>query len=68
VAPVTRSIRIISSHVQVGPTDGLRRESAINLDDIQTVPASRIERRITTLSLERMAQVDRAIKFALALT
>lgn len=67
VAPVTRSARTTLSYVQVGRADGLPQESAVDLDDIQTVPMSRLERPITTLSPERMAEVDRAIKFALAL-
>lgn len=67
VAPVTRSARRIDSHVPVGPDDGLPQLSAVNLDDIQTVPLSRLEQRITELSPEKMAEVDRAIKFALAL-
>lgn len=67
LAPVTRSGRPIGSHVRVGPGDGLRQLSFINLDDIQTVPKSWLEQRITTLSAERMAEVDAAIKFALGI-
>ena len=68
IAPLTRTIRQIPSHVLAGPADGLPTVSAINLDDLQTIPIADLERRITTLSFEKMAEVDRAIKFALALT
>lgn len=67
VAPITRSARPIGSHVPVGPADGLPQVSAVNLDDIQTVPISRLESRITALSPQRMAEVDAAIKFSLGL-
>ena len=67
VAPITRSVRDIDSYVRVGRADGLRIESSISLDDIQTVPKSWVERRISALSPEKMAEVDRAIKYALAL-
>ena len=68
VAPLTRSGRDIGSFVRVGPAEGVREESAINADDIETISISDLDRRITTLSPERMAEVDFAIKFALALT
>jgi mRNA interferase MazF len=67
VAPLTRSVRAIASHVPVGPDDGIRRESAINLDDLQTIPVAQLDRRVTRLSAEKMAEVESAIKFALAL-
>jgi len=53
--------------VPIGPEDGVPQLSVINLDDIQTMPTSQILRRIAMLSDERMAEVDRAIKFALDL-
>jgi mRNA-degrading endonuclease toxin of MazEF toxin-antitoxin module len=67
VAPVTRSGRPIRSHVPIGPEDGVPQPSGVNLDDIQTMPIAQLVRRITVLSDERMAEVDRAIKFALGL-
>lgn len=67
VAPITRSGRPIRSHVAVGPEDGLPQPSVVNLDDIQTMPMAQLLRRIAVLSDERMAEVDRAIKFALDL-
>ena len=67
VAPLTRSGRPIASHVLVGPEEGLPQPSVINLDDIQTMPMAQLVRQITTLSDERMRDVDKAIKYALAI-
>jgi mRNA-degrading endonuclease toxin of MazEF toxin-antitoxin module len=53
--------------VRLGPEDGLRRQSVVNLDDIITVRRTTLARRITELSTAKMAEVDLAIKFALAL-
>jgi mRNA-degrading endonuclease toxin of MazEF toxin-antitoxin module len=39
----------------------------VNLDDIQTMPMAWLDRRITTLSPEKMAEVAGAIRFALDL-
>jgi mRNA interferase MazF len=67
IAPITSTIRSIDSHVRVGPEDGLRRRSVINLDDIQTINGRLLARRISVLSDAKMAQVNEAIRFALAL-
>ena len=39
----------------------------VNLDDILTIPKALVEERITGLSEEKMALVNGAISFALAL-
>ncbi len=67
VAPITTQIRGIDVEVRVGRADGLRRDSVVNLDDIQTIHHRLLDRRITLLSDERMGEVERAIKFALDL-
>lgn len=68
IAPIRRTTRETPSHVQVGPEDDVPSRSAIRLDNIQTIAIADLDRRIATLSPERMAEVDRAIKFALALS
>jgi mRNA-degrading endonuclease toxin of MazEF toxin-antitoxin module len=40
---------------------------AVNLDDILTIPKSRLTGRITMLSPEKMTEVTKAIVFALDL-
>ena len=67
IAPLTRSARKIPSHVSVGPSDGVPTDSVINVDDLQTIPMVQLQRRITELTPLKMAEVDGAIKFALAL-
>jgi mRNA-degrading endonuclease toxin of MazEF toxin-antitoxin module len=43
----------------------LARESAINLDHLQTIPKARIGALISSLSGARMEEVRRALLFAL---
>jgi len=45
-APVTSTIRALSTEVRVGPEDGVRLESVANLDNVQLVSRSRLIRRI----------------------
>jgi mRNA interferase MazF len=65
VAPITSTIRDIPSEVLLTREDGVPRDSAINLDHLQTVPKSRLGSLITTLPRERMDEVRRALLFAL---
>ena len=67
VAPITRTIRDIRSHVLLEEKDGLRVKCAVNLDDIATIPRSLLTNRITMLSAEKMQEVNDAIIFALDL-
>lgn len=65
VAPITSAIRDIPSEVLLSPLDGMPRDCAINLDHIQTVSKGRIGSLITTLSAEKLAQIRKALLFAL---
>lgn len=67
VALITRAARKVSTHVAVGPDDGLPEESAVNLDDLYTIPAVQFTERICELSPRRMREVDEALRFALEL-
>lgn len=67
VAPVTTRIRGIAAEVPLGPEDGLPRASVVNLDTIETISRSRLQRQITALSAERVRAVDAAIHFVLGL-
>lgn len=67
VAPLTRTIREIPTEVVLDPEDGVSARCVVNLDDIATIPKACLERPFTTLSAERMTQVDVAIRFALDL-
>ena len=65
VAPITSTIRDIPSEVHLTREDGVPRDSAINLDHLQTVPKSKLGSLIATLPRERMDEVRRALLFAL---
>jgi mRNA interferase MazF len=65
VAPLTSVIRDIPSEVVLGPLDGLPRNSAVNLDHLQTVPRARIGGVISKIAAGRLDEVQRALLFAL---
>jgi len=64
-APVTRTIRSIPVEVELDESDGLPSRCVANLDDIATIPKTLIKRRIAVLSVEKMQEVEAAIRFAL---
>ncbi|HXN01913.1 MAG TPA: type II toxin-antitoxin system PemK/MazF family toxin [Candidatus Dormibacteraeota bacterium] len=45
-APVTSTIRGLSTEVRLGPADGVRIESVANLDNVQLVARARLVRRV----------------------
>jgi mRNA interferase MazF len=65
VAPITSSIRGVPSEVLVGPDDGLKQPSAVNLHNLVTLQQNVIGRRLARLSDAKMRDVCRAIGFAL---
>ncbi len=67
VAVVTRTVRGIPVEVLIGPEEGMPVECAVNLDNILTIPKSRLRQRITTLPPKKMTAVAKAIIFALDL-
>lgn len=68
VAPVTRTIRNIPVEVLLDQSDGMPTRCVVNLDDITTLPKTLIKERITSLSPEKIHQIEEAIRFALDLT
>jgi len=67
VAPITTTIRDIPSEVLLTPEDGMFSTCVANMDNIQTVAKDKLGNAITYLSMEKMAEVDQAIAFALGL-
>ena len=65
VAPITTTVRDIPSEVYLTRNDGLLTECAANMDNLQTVPKSKVGSLITSLTAARMADVNRAVAFAL---
>jgi mRNA interferase MazF len=64
VAPITSAIRGAPSEVVVGLEEGLKAESAVNLDHVQTVERRRLGFYIGSLGPEKMAAVCRALTIA----
>ena len=64
VAPITSTIRGAPSEVLVGLEEGLKHDSAVNLDHVQTVEKARLQRRIGEVSTETMEAVCRALAIA----
>lgn len=64
VAPITSTIHGAPSEVIVGSAEGLKHESAINLDHVQTVEQARLTRRLGSVSESRMREVCRALAIA----
>lgn len=67
VAPITRTIRPIPSHVHLDTGDGLRDQSDIDLDSLVTIDLRLLDRIVASLSPERMLEVEDAVRFALNL-
>lgn len=67
VSIVTHTIRNIPIEVPLGQEDGMPTKCVVNLDDILTIPKSRLTEQITTLSPEKMTAVAKAVAFALDL-
>lgn len=67
VAVITRTIRNIPTEVPLGQEDGMPVQCVVNLDDILTIPKSKLTERLTMLSAEKMKAVAMAVAFALDL-
>jgi len=64
VAPVASTIYGAPSEVIVGIDEGLKRESAVNLDHVQTVEQSQLVRRLGHLGPSKMREVCRRLAIA----
>ncbi len=64
VAPITSAIRGAPSEVRVGIEEGLKFDSAVNLDHVQTVPRSKLSKFVGRAGPSKMRQVCRALAIA----
>jgi mRNA interferase MazF len=64
VAPITSAQRGAPSEVRIGVEEGLKKDSAVNLDHVQTVEKDRLERFLGGLSAEKMRAVCNALSIA----
>lgn len=64
VAPITTTIKGLSSEVTVGPDNGLDHDCVIALDNVLTVPVNLLGRTVGYLNAEQEAQLARAVVLA----
>ena len=64
VAPITSTIHGAPGEVVVGVDEGLKHDSAVNLDHVQTVDKARLRRFVGTLSRPKMKEVCKALAIA----
>ena len=65
IAPVTSTIRGLSTEVPVGGDDGIRHPSVANLDNIQLLARDRLRRRIGRAQPATMKAICVALSVAL---
>ena len=64
VAPITSSAHGAPSEVQVGIDEGLKHDSVINLDQVQTVDQARLHNFVGTVGPGKMTAVCQALSIA----
>lgn len=64
VAPITSTIKGLSSEVLVGPDNGLGQISVISLDNVVTIPANLLGRTVGFLNSEQETLLARAVVLA----
>ena len=63
-APITSTIKGLSSEVPVGRANGLDHEGVISLDHVVTVPSTLLGRTIGFLTIAQAAELARAVVLA----
>ena len=64
VAPITSTIKGLSSEVRVGPDNGLDHDCVVSLDNVLTVPVSALGRTVGHLSPAQETELARAVVLA----
>lgn len=64
IAPITSSVRGLSTEVPVGRANGLDHASVVSCDNIVTIPVSALGRQLGFLLPEQEAQLSSAIQAA----
>ncbi len=67
IAEITSTTREIPSEVGLGPEDDLPKKCVVNLDVINTIPKRLLVSRITKLKDSKLKEVEKSLKFALAI-
>ena len=64
VAPITTTLKGLSSELRVGPDNGLDHDGAVALDNVLTVPTSLLGRAVGYLTAEQEVLLARAVVLA----
>ncbi len=64
IAPITSSVRGLSTEVRVGVANGLDQESVVNCDNILTVPVTALGPRLGFFLPSQEAELAEAIRTA----
>jgi len=64
VAAITSTLRGAPTEVTVGPEDGLKQTSCVNLTNVFTVRQAELRQYVGRLTGEKMRQVCRALNIA----
>jgi len=64
VAPITSTVKGLSSEVPLGPANGLDHECAVSIDNVLTIPVSALGRTIGYLSEKQETQLATAVMLA----
>jgi mRNA interferase MazF len=64
VAPITTTVKGLSSEVAVGPSNGLEEVGAISVDNVVTIPSRLLGRTVGYLNGEQEHLLARAIVLA----
>jgi mRNA interferase MazF len=65
VGPVTSTVRDVATEVAIGPDDGVPRPSVVNLDNLQLVDRSRLQRKVGDVRPATMAGICSAVSIAI---
>jgi mRNA interferase MazF len=66
-APIFTNGSGLSTHVQVGPNHGLKHDSSIICDHLRSLHKTDLTHFVGTLSYAKLAELDEALRVALAL-
>lgn len=66
-APVFTNGSGLSTQVAIGPSEGLKHESWIACDNLRSLPKADLTQFVGSLSWSKLAELDEALRIALAL-
>jgi mRNA interferase MazF len=65
-APVYSQTSALSTQFEVGVQEGLKKESSIFCDELVSIEKSRLSHYVGSLNAEKMAQLEKCLKIAVA--